>query len=253
MASKIYGAITLTGGTDGSVDTIKDAVIADGDMCIAIVGGATDATYIYTFDDSSATAESSPDVIKPDDAAGNGRWILTSMVMNAGTFQGNVTIAGTLTVTGATTLAGLTFTGDITLPDAGDIIWDNAPASDHTWSGDVTSLTAGENLTVGEACYFKSDAKLWKADADASTTMPVVALATTTILADASGEFLLRGFIRDDTWNWTVGGLVYASTTSGALTQTAVSATGDQLQIVGWAPSADILYFNPSYDIVEIS
>jgi hypothetical protein len=254
VASNIYGAIALTGGTDGAVDSIKDEVIADGDMCIAIVGGATDACYIYTFDDSSATAESSPDVIKPDNAGGNGRWILCTQVVNNLTAQGNATVAGTLGVTGVLTLtAGLTLGSDLTMPDAGDIVWDNAPASDETHSGDVTSLTAGEILAYGEVCYFKSDGKMWKADADASTTMPVVGMAVAAIAADAAGDFILRGFVRDDTWNWTVGGLIYASTTAGALTQTAVSASGDQLQIVGWAKSADIMYFNPSYDIVEIS
>lgn len=252
MASKIYGAIALTGGTTGALDSIKDSVIADGDMCIAIVGGATDATYIYTFDDSSALEESPPDVIKPNNAGGNGRWILTTLVVNDLTVQGDVTIAGTLDVTGTTTLGDFSLSGDLTIADSKSIIWDNAPASDHNHSGDVTPFTAGEILVYGEVCYFKSDGKMWKADADASTTVPVVGMAVAGIAADASGNFLLRGFVRDDSWNWTVGGLIYTSTTAGALTQTAVSATGDQLQIVGFALSADSMYFNPSYDIVEI-
>jgi hypothetical protein len=254
VASNVYGAIALTGGTDGAVDSIKDEVIADGDMCIAIVGGATDACYIYTFDDSSATAESSPDVIKPDNAGGNGRWILCTQVVNNLTVQGNATVAGTLGVTGVLTASGgLTMSSDLTLADGKDIVLDNAPASDHLTSGTVSSFTAGENVAFGDFCYFKSDGKMWKSDADATTTMPICAMATETILADAAGEFLMFGFARDDTWAWTVGGILYASTTAGALTQTVPSGTGDQVQTVGIATHADRIWFFPNFQLVEIS
>ena len=93
---------------------------------------------------------------------------------------------------------------------------------------------------------------MWKADADAATTMPVKAMALASISADASGKFLLFGWVRDDTWAWTVGGLIYASVTGGALSQTAPSSSGDQVQVVGWAYSADIMFFNPNYALVEL-
>jgi len=128
-----------------------------------------------------------------------------------------------------------------------------APASDDNASGIKAALTAGEILAFGETCYLKSDGKLWKSDADASTTMPVMAMAIAAISADASGYFLLHGFVRNDSWAWTVGGLIYASTTSGALTQTAPSGTGDQVQVVGIATHADRMYFNPQLVTVEIA
>jgi hypothetical protein len=93
---------------------------------------------------------------------------------------------------------------------------------------------------------------MWKADADASATVPVVAMAGAAILADAAGAFILNGFVRDNAWSWTVGGLIYASTTSGGLTQTKPSGSGDQVQIVGWAKASNIMYFNPSLDVLEI-
>lgn len=128
-----------------------------------------------------------------------------------------------------------------------------ALASDHIWLGTTATLTAGEALVIGDVCYAKSDGKMWKADADAAATMPVVAMATGTIAADATGEFLLLGYIRDDTWNWTVGGLLYAHTTPGNPTQTAPSGTGDQVQVLGVAVTADIIFFCPSLELVEIS
>jgi len=126
-------------------------------------------------------------------------------------------------------------------------------SSDHTWSGDVVTFTAGENLVFGELCYMKSDGKNWKSDANAVATMPGMYLALGTINADASGTFLRTGFARDDTWAWTVGGILYASGTPGAMTQTAPSATGDQVQVVGIATHADRIDFRTGLSLVEVS
>ncbi|MBA7574412.1 hypothetical protein ES708_16218 [subsurface metagenome] len=128
-----------------------------------------------------------------------------------------------------------------------------ALTADHTWSGITAVLTAGAALTIGQACYVGDDGKMELADADAAASMPVVALATETIAENDPGEFLLLGFFRDDDWNWTPGGLLYASTDPGALTQTAPAGATDQVQVVGIAITADIILFNPSYELVEIS
>ena len=129
----------------------------------------------------------------------------------------------------------------------------SALTGDHSWSGITAVMTAGTALVLPNACYVGSDSKMEKADADAAASMPVVALATGTIAENATGEFLLLGFFRDDTWNWTPGGLIYASCTAGELTQTAPAGTGDQVQVVGVALTADIILFNPSLELVEIS
>jgi len=128
-----------------------------------------------------------------------------------------------------------------------------ALTTDHTWSGITATMTAGEALAIGNAVYTKSDGKMGKANASAVSTMPNVALATGTISQDAAGEFLLSGFMRDDTWAWTPGGFLYVGTTAGELTQTRPSGSGHQVQVVGVAITADIVLFNPSYELVEIS
>ena len=130
---------------------------------------------------------------------------------------------------------------------------DPTPDSDHTANGEYFNATAGENLVFGDLVYLKSDGKYWKADADATTTMPGVAIALETINADATGDFLRSGFARDDTWNWTVGGIIYVSTTAGSMTQTAPSGTGDQVQAVGVAYSADVIDFRPSLVLAEVA
>ena len=136
---------------------------------------------------------------------------------------------------------------------AGSMMLDSSLADD-SWSGVTIVGTAGENVAIGDVCYRKSDGKYWKADANAAATMPGVVMATGTISADASGEFLKYGFLRDDSWAaWTVGGLLYVSAaTTGAMVQAAPSGGGDQVQVLGYAYSAKVVFFNPQYVMVEV-
>jgi hypothetical protein len=127
------------------------------------------------------------------------------------------------------------------------------PASDVTATGLRESIIPGESVAFGNLLYLKSDGKFWKADADAAATMPGMRLALETKDADAACKVLVLGRARDDSWNWTVGGLIYASTTAGALTQTAPSGTGDQVQVVGIAYHADKIWFSPSMILGEIA
>ena len=86
--------------------------------------------------------------------------------------------------------------------------------------------------------------------------MPVVALATGTIDAEAAGEFLLVGFFREDTvFDFTAGDMLYASEdAAGALKNAAPTTATEQVQVVGKCfPSAHIIYFCPSLELVEVS
>jgi len=131
---------------------------------------------------------------------------------------------------------------------------DPTPTSDHTWNGEIATMTAGESVVIGDVCYLKSDGKFWKVDADAeATTKGFLVMATTSISADATGIFLLNGFIRDDTWTWTIGAELFCSTTPGNPTETQPSATGDIVRLVGYAYSADIIYFNPDKTYIEVA
>ena len=125
--------------------------------------------------------------------------------------------------------------------------------TDHTATGLQSTETVGEGVVFGDLLYMKSDGKWWKADADAATTMPGLRMALATALADATCSMLCQGWARDDTWAWTVGGLIYASTTAGGLTQTAPSGTGDQVQVVGVAYHADRMWFAPSPVLGEVA
>ena len=72
-ATNFFGAITLTGGTSGALDDIDGDDLANGDICYAVT--STDF-YVYYLNATSGAGESSPDIISPDDNAGNKRWEL---------------------------------------------------------------------------------------------------------------------------------------------------------------------------------
>jgi hypothetical protein len=85
------------------------------------------------------------------------------------------------------------------------------------------------------------------------STTPAVVMASAAIDSAVAGVFIHRGYVRDDTWNWTPGGVLYLSdTVAGALTQTAPNDPDEVVQVVGYALTADIIYFDPSFDRVEI-
>lgn len=130
----------------------------------------------------------------------------------------------------------------------------NALASDHTWSGDKDIQPVGESVVFGDLLYFNWTDKEWKkAKADASTTMPGLRIA---LESKADGEpclMLVKGYIRDDSAFEFTAAMVYVSaTTAGVMTSIAPSTAGQQVQRVGIAKSADILFFDPSIDVGEI-
>ena len=92
MTVYAIGATSLIGGGAGALDAVYSADIGDGDPAFVTVKG--DKIYHYIADATSAAAESSPDVIAPDEVsdgvayAGDLRWILTGI-------YGAVTISGT--------------------------------------------------------------------------------------------------------------------------------------------------------------
>lgn len=142
------------------------------------------------------------------------------------------------------------------LPENTSIILDTALSADGKYSGTMGSFTAGENLVYGEVAYLKAaDSKMWKTDADAeSTTKPFIAMALGTINADAAGNFMLVGFVREDDWNWTVGSpLFIGATTAGGLTATAPSTTGQFVRCIGQAISADEIWFNPDNAWIKVA
>lgn len=144
-----------------------------------------------------------------------------------------------------------------------DILLDSTPA-DTVYSGITAQFTAGEDLEDGECVYLKAaDTKMWKAVSNTGGTGIIspdsmcVALCVADVSADATGTFLLQGFLRADTNfpTYTVGETLYvpeAETSGKNVPEGAVPDTdGDFVQVVGWAVTADSIYVNPDFTIIE--
>jgi len=129
---------------------------------------------------------------------------------------------------------------------------DPTPDSDDAGSGMTVYATVDTNaFGVGAALYMASDGNYDTADASASGTMPCTALALET--GTGTKKILLLGYIRNDGWNWTTGDLVYVSTAVGELTQSAPNGSGEQVQVIGYATSTDVIFFNPNLALVQVA
>ena len=186
-------------------------------------------------------------------AAAGSSSIVTTGALDAGSITSNFGSinngASAITTTG-TVSAGIV---DV----AQEAHLDSSPA-DETVSGITATFTAGEDLVRGEVVYFKaSDSKMHKAVATAAGTMPAVAMAAADVSADATAKFLLFGFLQDNGTfpAYTVGGTIYApeaeTSSQNVPEQTAPDSDGDFVQVLGYAVTANAVFFNPSNDVIE--
>lgn len=128
----------------------------------------------------------------------------------------------------------------------------NPPTADLTASGLIITATVDTNAQgVGAPLFMAADGHLDTADADTNATSPCVALALDAGTG-ADKRILVHGILKNvNSWNWTTGpgdnSLIYVSTDVGTLTQTKPAvAENNVIQPVGWALSADCIYFAPS-------
>ena len=149
---------------------------------------------------------------------------------------------------GGTTFAqSVTLADDktITLADEGQLIFgDTAPSADHKATGVVVSIASGESVTAFNAVYIRSDGEVGPADADAATSMPAIGVALESKSDGQATKILISGVLRDDTYNFTPGADLFIGTTAGEITATAPSGSGDTVQKIGVALTADSIYVN---------
>ena len=222
-------ANTLLGsdGTDVAYVNVTSAMITDGTIVNADLNASAAIAVSKTALTAGTNISLSTNTLNVDDA----------FLVN----DGNDTTTGTITA------AGLTTAGYITLSD-------DTPADD-TGTGIVVTMTALTGLAVGELVHIDANGKLDQAHADAIADMPAIGIALTANSSgsDAEVNVLLLGIYRDDSqFNFTPGAPIYVSdTTEGDFIETAPSSDGDFVQRVGVAITADIIYFNPSMDVIE--
>jgi len=150
---------------------------------------------------------------------------------------------------GATTFAqSVTLADDktVTLGEAGKIDFGDSDPDDNEATGIIISFTAQESLAVGDVVCMHTTGKVKKADRSAVATMPAIGICTSAASADAAVDVMVQGVMHDasafPTFS-TVGADVFVSTT-GDITATAPSGSGDTVQKIGVAIHADKVYFN---------
>ena len=164
-----------------------------------------------------------------------------TVILAIAPFIGNLETGTTAATWTGNAVSATTYTGALQV---------TAVPANQAYSGITVILTYGESLVPGDIGYIKSDGSFWKADANAAGLYPAMGMAMETA-ASGSHIVLLNGVYRDDArYNWTVGGVLYLSTTAGNMTQTQPNATDDVIQVLGIATHADRVYFNPSPDYI---
>lgn len=121
---------------------------------------------------------------------------------------------------------------------------DGTPASDNTYTGRaIEGVNAGQTISQWQAVRMGSGGEWLIADAIGSGAGGMHGLAATAGTDNNPLTVVTEGVVRNDAWNWVVGGDLYLGE-SGALTQTQPSTAGDIVQKVGFAITADVIYLN---------
>ena len=150
-----------------------------------------------------------------------------------------------------TVLKETTFTGDIVLGASSSIVLDDTPtASTASGSGTIVNWSVSETVTAGTLYAVKTNGGWTLADADNENTaayMLGIALGT-----NATQGMLLQGFFYKSGHGFTIGAPLYISTTGGTFSNSRPTASNDYVRVIGYATSANYIYFDPDKTWVKI-
>lgn len=130
-----------------------------------------------------------------------------------------------------------------------------ALTANNTYSSNslITGFNAGETISQWQTVYYDGTAAEWMlADADASGKWPSHGIAVAASTNGNAIDVMPQGLARYDTWDWTPGAALCLSTTAGGIV--ACTGTNARNQVIGFAKTADIAYFNfeqPRNDILH--
>jgi hypothetical protein len=155
------------------------------------------------------------------------------------------TLDNTMTFTNKTLGAGTTTMASNALIDV------TVPTSDGHITGPMTdSINSGYSAAAFDLVFLGSGGKWLEVDSDTVTTckgMLGIALEAKND-TEAMKVALPGSFIRNDTWNWTVGATLYAGETLGAMQEAIPTGADAIIRVVGFAVTADCIFFMPSSD-----
>ena len=125
------------------------------------------------------------------------------------------------------------------------------PAVDLKSVGPVTSvILAGATITALDLVVLATSGKLVKTAANATgTSVGFLAISLESKADTEAMKVALPGsFVRKDAWAWTPNDALYVSETTGEITATPPATSGAVIRAIGYAVTADVIYFQPSPD-----
>lgn len=240
-ATTIVGT-TITANTGFLPDADGGAYLGQGTQ--AFSGLFLDTTATINFDNGNSVITHSSAVLTV--STGDLR------VTTAGTNSASVvTVGGTQTLT-AKTLTAPAIGGTALLAEGASIGLDPAGSADGAYSGITMTATAGYTQAFGDLVYLSSVDSRWEAaDADAATTGD--RMLAMVVVAGTDGNactLLMQGTIRADAKfpALTIGSAVYVGETAGEIQVAIPTGADNVIRRVGYAMTADSIYFNPSMD-----
>ena len=138
-----------------------------------------------------------------------------------------------------------------------NLVFNTTLTSDDTASGDIITVTFGEDVVFGKLCYPDPTANEWMLGlgTNVAAKHPVRGVALETKGNGETGKLLLRGLIRSSTYfsAFALGDSLWLSDgTAGSWVDAAPSDSGDIVQMVGWVLATNYGYFNPGLTYVEV-
>lgn len=231
-ANQTGGTSVPSGGTTGQV--LTKVSNADGDADWTTVGGTGDVTAASNF--------------------GTDNRLLRSDGVLKGAQSSSVSLDDSGNITNVATITATTVSASGVAIGAGGVSLNAALSTDDTYAGlTISGINGGETIAQWEVVYYSfSDTEWMKADANAAGKFPAAGIAVAATTNGNAATVLVSGTVRNDAWTW-VAGPIYLSTTAGGLTQTAPSASGDCVQPVGYAITADVAFFHFNQAYAEVA
>jgi hypothetical protein len=155
--------------------------------------------------------------------------------------NGNVKVQGDIIVN-----------SDIELGPSSRIQLDDTPtASTASGSGTIVNWSVSESTTAGTLYTVKSNGGWTTTDADIE--LRSIGMLAIALSSNANLGMLLQGFFYKASHGFTIGLPLYISNTAGAFSTTRPTGTNDYVRIIGYATSANYIYFDPDKTWVQVA
>lgn len=124
-----------------------------------------------------------------------------------------------------------------------NIDWGTILTTNGAYSGDILTVTVDTN-SIGEGCLLSQGVDFHYDEADANSITTAYNLCLALESGTGTKKVLLKGQYCNTSWSW-IYGPIYASETTGELSQSLPITEDAVVAVVGWALSANTIYFNP--------